>query len=113
MTNREIDEAVAKKLGWTRCNDEEEGEIRWHHDKPLIKGTHGGQCALNLPLYSTSIEAAWEILTDYCDEWHLDCRGTVTVSLKKHHSGPVEVTDDNAPLAVCKTFSKLTENDEV
>lgn len=88
MTNQEINEAVARKLGLVPTNGK------------------AFQYDTRIPNYTTSIAEAWEILTEHCDEWHLDCRGTVTARLKKNYV-EAEVTADTAPLAICLAFLRL------
>ena len=91
MQNSEINELVARKLGWN----------------PEIQNEADGISFCNaVPPYATSIEAAFEIITDHCDEWHLDCRGTVTARLKKDYV-EAETTEDTAPLAIAKAFLAL------
>lgn len=56
MTNREINEAVAKKLGWEHCI--QAGAHGWH--KSLTPG--GYHFHERIPSYTTSIADAWEIV---------------------------------------------------
>lgn len=123
MTNQEINEAVAKKLGWTF---NEQIEEMWTEPwKDLVEDpkhpedTTAVRSSCKEPrAYSTSIEAAWEVvkfigkpkngvgfcleLTDSGHEW--------TAALCEQGELPEEnhiAQADSAPLAICKAFLKL------
>lgn len=94
MTNQEINEAVAKKLGWD--------------NKPFH-----GYIRPNMPNYSTDISAAWEVvekhqisLKYYGEAW--DC--TLTKLLDGRWIN-AESTADTAPMAICLAFLKLETNE--
>lgn len=107
MTNQEINEAVARKLGWEKNKTLPDvtglgrpNNAHWYRDG--IISSVAAPAA-----YATDISAAWEILTDRCQEWHLDCKGTVTATLRIDYEH-LEAEADTAPLAICKAFLKLT-----
>jgi hypothetical protein len=101
LTDKEINEAVAFALGY-RCDSK--------HDPLCYWDTPNRKCTLSIlpPPFSTDIKAAWEILTDHCDEWHLDFRSTVTVRLSKKYEEAI-ATSDTAPKAICLAFLKMKE----
>lgn len=104
MTPAEINEAVARKFGWTRCNKEEEGEVRWHYDKPLNPKTFGGQCRSELPDYCGSIQAAFELLSHF--DYLEITKGKKTDWLVK--SGTPECSyAKTLPEAICLAFLRL------
>lgn len=109
MTNAEINEAVARKLGWTHTDY---GEMRvsahcgmyadheWKRGKEI-------QCAV--PEYSTSIEAAWEIVNaghltgvhkGFDGYWYAEKSGFAW-------DFPAPDGADTAPRAICEAFLKL------
>lgn len=104
MTSQEINEAVARKLGW-HWNDDKVSGGHWHYD---------GGCYDNLPGYCHSIEAAWEIVE------HL-AKNNLLVEIKQHGLGKPSyavyisnsiellcgVAYESAPLAICLAFLKL------
>jgi len=99
MTEAEINERVARKLGWEFVPEEKGARWRLKYKSEYI-------WAFDVPDYCHSIAAAWPILTDYCDEWHLDCRRDVSACLQKNYvTGAAEA--DTAPLAICQAFLKL------
>ena len=99
MTNQELNEAVARKLGHPISG----GMIA------LRSTPH--QPEYQIPEYSTSIQAAWEIvekikvtelfaLCFHDGQWHCEincCDG----------ERPIDEEADTAPLAICKAFLKL------
>lgn len=103
MTNQEINEAVARKLGWN-----------YHESlKPVCWQTPAGSYLREIPDYCHSIEAAWEIVEHYKPE--LDSDGfsldkdfdSVKASQWDCRFGIVHGYADTAPLAICKAFLKL------
>lgn len=108
MTPEEINEAVARELGWTRCNDEDEGEIRWHSDRPLEPGTLGGTCTSELPDYCRDIKAAWEIV-EYGEigyEVHRYPNSYFTATIRTKGLN-IKEKADTAPMAICLAFLKV------
>lgn len=107
MTNTEINEAVARKLGWTqiKCGDTHcfgPMSMRWRS----VDGRHFD----TFPAYSTSIEAAWEIVEslkmDFClsRNGHWDCQfGPNGLG----QPGLIDAVADTAPMAICLAFLKL------
>lgn len=103
MTDQELNEAVARKLGW------QEGE-GFDRVKSWERVTESGNCLARLPFppaYSTSIEAAWEIV----NAGHVDVVG-------KHQNGKWSAGKNNqaiaqfieaetAPRAICLAFLKI------
>ncbi len=114
---RELNEAVARKLGWevrlpSRCESDEPEHAHINH---LDRGLW---C---LPDYSTSIEAAFEIVEKWkIDGFYLDlacnlkgikdwkctvCDVKITYPEREFVSSEA----DTAPLAICLAFLKLGE----
>lgn len=105
MTPLEINEAVAKKLGW----------VEYEGKEPPFKGNYGpkklwrknGKDSVRvLPDYCHSIAAAWEIL-ESVRKWEIKREGkTIIVYLwiNEHFQG---VGGDTAPMAICLAFLKL------
>lgn len=99
MTDSEINEAVARKLGWTYHEDAT--PLCW--EMPTTSTVY----VKNYPDYYHSIQAAWEILTDHCDTWEIYCNGsTVDVTLSKNYDTAGREAD-TAPMAICLAFLKL------
>lgn len=104
MRDQEINEAVARKLGWIQSKVFIDPVPMWEFPDKNVKGSIF--TTNRLPDYCRDIKAAWEIITDHCDEWHLDCRSGVSVRLQKNYvSGFAEA--DSAPMAICLAFLKL------
>ena len=95
QTNQSINEAVARKLGWTVSSN-------------YICTDPTGSFRVGPKDYCTWIAAAWEILTEYCDTWDLFCGGsTVDCTLgKKYATASAEA--DTASMAICLAFLKLS-----
>lgn len=109
MTDSEINEAVARKLGWIPESDKTSGYWVWRHSD--------GHFVNNLPDYCHSIEAAWEIVEKICGlvRSNGDYR-TVALCTNKANTLCVidEIEDDriedkadSAPMAICQAFLKL------
>lgn len=101
MTDSEINEVVARKLGW--IEDKPHG---WIKPKPHREGFLIGQRIL--PDYSHSIDAAWEIV-EKCkyvclvkplnnEKWKCDMGTNDEIIIQ---------WADTAPMAICKAFLKL------
>lgn len=97
MTNPEINAAVARKLGWGYESD----GGKWYRDGYK-------ECMEHLPAYSTSIEAAWEILEKE-PYVYLFKLGTGEWECKFSFADDPDayIRADIAPLAICKAFLKL------
>ena len=116
MTDKEINEAVAKKLGWYHKSEEETlwtGGL-WYRDQER-QGMNG------LPNYCHDIAAAWEIiktLDNYSvkvmragptTEWFC-----LIFSWKKYsdiykRQDEIETKAETAPKAICLAFLKMGE----
>lgn len=98
MTDNEINEAVARKLGWVL------GLQFWNHkDK--------GYLLRNPPPYATDIGAAWEIVETMNSSWNVVsvvCEVNVffvkLTNMGEVWNGPLA---DTAPRAICEAFLKL------
>ena len=103
MTDQEINEAVARELGWKK--DPDHGNLWTRGYLADLQFLHP------LPNYCHSIEAAWEIVEklkredtgirihfDY-EQWHVDF----------DHEDFWQYTEgaDTAPMAICLAFLKL------
>lgn len=106
MTNQEINEAVAKRLGWKFKTDDVSGN-HWHKD---------GYCYDEIPDYCSDIAAAWKIPE------HLKATKYHCVQLNANvfnqqygfwigtiYKQEVFGESDTAPMAICKAFLKLEE----
>jgi len=112
MNNQEINEAVAAKLGWKAVKIKqmlpEREETRWMDPSGVVQPW--GKCHD----YSTSIEAAWEIVNSLKDHgftlrkadplvrWYCSIFDWVTPGALN-----VEEEAETAPLAICMAFLKL------
>jgi len=99
MTNQELNEAVARKLGWKELGG------RW--SSPGLTGWKNIEC----PAYSTSIEAAWEIVErmEYMTLRHRYGLGLKGFVCQVDRNGQMVANEeaDTAPMAICKAFLKL------
>ena len=111
MTNQEINEAVARKLGWGFEDN------HWYPvhipEKPAYRTKH-------LPTFCTSIAAAWEIL-EALPKWEIKRDGTTVIvylwdkttqdgfSQTEHFQG---IAADTAPMAICLAFLKLSVDND-
>lgn len=118
MADQELNEAVAKKLGWTDIHPLE-------HEPSQLVGNRNGKGTLEaLPDYCHSIEAAWKIMqwckVDYhtgsiaefavgydsvahWTAWIMDYRDS------QHKPTHYTASADTAPMSICLAFLKLTE----
>jgi hypothetical protein len=109
-TNKEINEAVAKKLGWTNIKPFDGYGIKFVGDRPRkepVRIPEGYEGFDALPDYSTSIAAAWEIV-EFCgpdDDRRLDLNRHLhkVLGMDLDYSDICDVT----PMAICKAFLKL------
>lgn len=119
MTSQEINEAVARKLGWKPIKEiSEEKRIQNHFEGYLTHWTQdeGKSSSWCLPAYSQSIHAAWEIvkliktpirmieIETPMGEAHWVCRIYENGDIIAGHGA------DTAPMAICKAFLKLEES---
>ena len=96
MTDQELNEAVARKLGY-KPND---GQLIWENDE------HVTFLDCEMPPYCTDIKAAWEVLEKLNDAgigWDL------TFNNKQYRfNTDFELIDaPTAPRAICEAFLKL------
>lgn len=110
MTEAEINEAVARKLGWKFQGgtwDEPWKEIV--EDPKFPEDTYGMRSRCKEPRnYCTSIEAAWEIVEKII-------KGGQQMNLFIHPDGvmvsykydEIVASSKNAPMAICLAFLKL------
>lgn len=102
MTDQEINEAVARKLGWTFHDDPFNGN---HWDR--YPDGHGSE--KEVPDYCHSIEAAWAIVPEIpyftiCQIGDFVWR----VSWLPSTAGPTPFEQaDTAPMAICRAFLEL------
>lgn len=104
MNDQELNEAVARKLGWEPCK----GNDLWQQIG------HPETCR-ELSAYSTDIRAAWECFGDR--EWRVERvmvhpadRNTSNLfrcAIRTGFDSWATATADTAPLAICKAFLKL------
>lgn len=108
MTDQEINEAVARKLGWTQQpHNVRAGPITqawfWHSPGDNVKG-YGV-----VPDFCHDIKAAWlivEFLGAGAFQMHSPNDGGFFVRLGKMFPGTIG-TDQSAPMAICLAFLKL------
>lgn len=102
-TDQEINEAVARKLGWVRLD----GAPCWSDPYGL---SHGDDLGTGVPDYCHSIEAIWEVVLKFGLEdgagnfelktlgsdchWYCELQGEIGEA-------------DTAPMAICLAFLKL------
>ena len=99
MTNQEIDEAVAKKLGWDCVG----GSWRFKDMSPFQVGHNP------IKSYSTDISAAWEIV-EHCKGLILHdypFRKPKRRACLVNETTQCEVEAPTAPMAICLAFLKL------
>lgn len=104
MTDQEINEAVAVKLG---------EDVR--HGGIFVQGGDWGEEmdeSHPIPDYCHSIEAAWEIVEHIKDKGGrlgllLEANGGWRASFKMSPSDYLNGHHDTAPMAICKAFLKL------
>ncbi len=111
MTNQEINEAVARKLGWKQDYYPESGR------SPRLKFWFcpGHKCPDNLPNYCASIDAAWEVVDDLKREWNIHIFGGLDgkywhCDIYDHPAtAKVHISEsaDTAQRAICLAFLKL------
>jgi Phage ABA sandwich domain len=111
MTPAEINEAVARKLGFLVF------EAPYNPDGMLVKDSNG--IINKLPAYSTSIEAAFEIvefvakqsLYFQLDSWQ-DAEHSLWTAEFVNKEGEIESDDsaDTAPMAIALAFLKLEDS---
>lgn len=112
MTNQEINEAVARKLG---------NDLRVYNKVDVYKKQPNGNYILTqIPAYCTSISAAWEIVENVAKKPKMVFRMSmdeagVGVSFSKwgkHIADTVELYSeaaDTAPMAIALCFLKLED----
>lgn len=115
MTPQEINEAVARKLGWTV--DKTSDYLPWYgrpNSSPL------SAMVRELPNYSTDISAAWEIIEHLGPQFHALTRDWDDGDYWLKISDGVlsfgkpnilaEAWADTVPMAICLAFLKLDKN---
>lgn len=124
MTDSEINEAVARKLGWTKCEHStmENGKIvpafGWVKPNPIKPHYHEG-----LPDYCHSIQAAWEIVEGLAsrDDWWVALRYKPRIKIgnggkwnfiivDSKNNAQIEEIADTAPKAICLAFLATSYN---
>lgn len=102
MTDKKINDAVARKLGWWKI---ENGIGK----RPEYK--EGDGCADVIPDYCGSIEAAWEIvekLGDFTLRYSPPKKWIVSKLMAWNHQDDTIIGEaDTAPMAICLAFLKL------
>jgi hypothetical protein len=109
ITDQEINEAVARKLGWTFCKHPtlENGKIIGAMGAVRPNGRpHFHEM---YPDYCHSIAAAWEIVEHLQDDLNVDFgfQRRSDRSFWRVLMGEVLQDADTAPMAICKAFLKL------
>lgn len=119
MTDQEMNEAVARKLGWQQC---QRGEAIGWHRKLTPEGNHFHE---RLPGYINEIESAWEIVDWFNTQfayvelehfsyeevdhpvtgWRLKL--SEGWNNKTQHENRLEAEAESAPKAICEAFLKL------
>lgn len=118
MNDQEINEAVARKLGWKLFDEHYSYWI-----PPTIEAVHKyGDRPSHLPLYTKKIEAAWEIVeflakknltVDLTFEIYIKPRARVSIRSDggggTWHINVKCVQNESAPMAICLAFLKLED----
>lgn len=109
MTDQELNEAIARKLGWTKHQDGQ-----WNRSHEL-----GGEVVMfgAFPDYCGSIQAAWEIVEHVQKRWIVHVMGGLNgkywhCDMRDHPAvNKVYVSEsaDTASRAICEAFLKLKE----
>lgn len=110
MTNQEVNEAVARKLGWVQCCNPKTME----HGKIVdcfgwSKG--GSHFHEPYPNYTGSIQAAWEIVESLNTDSIQICKdgkGVYSCAITGNNSVIAEYAD-TAQMAICLAFLKLED----
>lgn len=104
MTDQEINEAVARKLGWTRYHGTRDNPdtISCREPKGFLHASY--------PDYCHSIEAAWEIV-DHCGRrWDVSLAGELNANWQfiiLDETYEWRAAADTAPMAICLAFLTL------
>ena|SRR5580692_2305497 len=108
MTNAEINEAVARKLGWMLS-----GALGWM-SPPVYRKPDDVICQKpNPPDYSGSIQAAWEIVEHvaetgtYCLELETDSPDQFQCCISHATEQQIIKNASSAPLAICAAFLSM------
>lgn len=112
MTQQQINEAVAKKLGYKKFHQEVEDGDGYDY---WSDGKHQNKNDLD---FSTSIEAAWEIWEKMSNKYFLTLEteagkfGRNIVKIWENDGKSArwvieDIYEDTATLAICKAFLKL------
>lgn len=107
MTDQEKNEEIARKLGYSVGKIKSTKEIVINRDGKTPKFMKCDDIE-RLPDYLNDIRVAWEILTDHCEEWTIQCPGPfVHVDLQTKDYSRESAQADTAPRAICEAFLKL------
>lgn len=102
LTDQEINEAVARKLGWIKQTREfEPWKLSGHEG--VMRSQYEMDREFN---YCTSIQAAWEIMEKYRFELWPSIHAGKWVCRPQGEGGIAEEAD-TAPMAICEAFLKL------
>ena len=97
LSDQEINEAVARKLGWTYDPKFQD----WANAKDEVKP---------IPDFCHSIAAAWEVVeklpSGFCLIRHEDGKFLCMISANRPESGGPQ---DTAPMAICMAFLRLED----
>lgn len=99
-TPEEINDAVARKLGWKQA-----GPMK--HDPLNVYLKKDGERIEGLPDYCHSIEAAWEVLESWKGHWELHRQNGHFDFILYRRSEQYDGQADTAPMAICLAFLKL------
>lgn len=105
-TPQEINEAVARELGWVRISDETRS-FQWQKDAMNF--------LYDAPDYCHSIAAAWEVVESLKDKYVTIEKGVLSPYMCSINWAEGEQTDfviveyaDTAPMAICLAYLKLS-----
>lgn len=118
MTDQELNEAVARKLGWTDIKDRRElgYGIKWtgkNPNKDYSDLPEGYDSFDLLPSYSTDIAAAWEIVERLFEsEWAMELESYPIgrewmCRLSQQGEKTILGEASTAPRSICEAFLKL------
>jgi len=110
MTDNEINEAVAVKLGWLKIILRTPSKPSWKDPTGKVRGWDA------VPDYCHSIEAAWEIVEKlsilgcgyWVKMWSSPVGFTVQIMKAIPEKESALINADSAPMAICTAFLKMS-----
>lgn len=112
MTDQEINEAVARKLGWCACDHEIEHHSAGQSKGEMICSNAFCKCeSIRYADYCHSIAAAWEVVEHLKEYWvgirYKPSAQQFNAVIANDDKALSEEVADTAPMAICLAFLKL------